>query len=636
MINSYSRLLEPIQIGGVLFKNRLFSAPQGLHSLQGGETYPTDAIIATFANKAKGGAALVTCHGVSGGPVTPDGTRGNLSYDMTDMHSRHYIAKLADAIHFNGAKASMELSFVGESDYDVCDGYVAYGGKVCKALTPEMMAEIAENYAWQAKQVQELGYDMVMLHMGYRFTLGARFLSPATNKRTDEFGGPVENRARFPIMIFDAIKKACGKNFPIELRLSGQENIPNGITIEDTIHLASLLEGRVDLLHVHGSDAASSHCMDFQPDTPQLAMAEAIKKSGCTIPVVTIGGYQDLDEAESILQQGKADIICMARGWIADPNLGIKARSNRAQDVVPCIKCMKCHDTACIDNKTYRCSVNPTIGIEDRLSSIIKPPASKKIVAVIGGGPAGMNAALAASRQGHSVTLFEKSGVLGGQAVFSNYVPFKRSLRKYKDYLIRQLSLSDVNVVLNTTVEKSSLEDAGFDAVIVAVGAAPITPPIPGVDSANVITAPQVYGKESELPEKVVIIGGGQVGCETALHLALLGHRVSIIEMRDKLAPDASSSYRAALVSQIESNDNIDIILGARCTSVGKTVTYEREDAASIPADVVILAAGMKAKVQEAISFMDVAPHVELIGDCEGPGNISGATRSAFAAAMRL
>lgn len=633
----YPHLLEPIRIGSVVFKNRMFSAPQGLHALQGAETYPTDAIITNFANKAKGGAALVTCHGISQQPVTPD-KYGHLSYNIFDAHSTHYLAQLPETIHFYGAKASMELSFTDIAGYDVSSGFMSMTGRPSLELTEDMLEEIADNYAFQAQTMKELGFDMVLVHMGYRFTLGARFLSPSTNRRTDKYGGSVENRARFPIMIFDRIKSACGKAFPIELRMSGVENIRNGITLEDSIELAKLLEGHIDLLHVHGSDLASSHPMGFQPPMPHVPWAEAIKKSGTSLAVVTIGGIQDLDEAEEIIASGKADIISMGRGWIADPNLGRKAYFGQNKEVVPCVKCMRCHDSACIDGKTYRCTVNPTIGIEDKLERLVKAPEKSKNVAVVGGGPAGMTAALMALKQGHKVTLFEKTGVLGGQLNFSDYVSFKSSLSKFKKYLVRKVTESGIELRLNNAADRASLETLGYDAVIVALGAEPLIPPIPGVNGEGVITAPAVYGHESELSHEIVVIGGGQVGCETGLHLALSGHRVTMLEMQKALAPDASASYRAALIGAIEKCGDLEYILGARCTGIENGVKYTdgfgREH--FIPAGNVIIAAGMKGRSEEAAALYNTAPEVDLIGDCSGPGNLGGATRSGFAAAVRL
>jgi len=637
MPNKYPHLLSPFKVGNTVFRNRLFSAPTGLHALQGNEPYPTEAIIETFAARARGGAAMVTLHGVSPFPVVSDGE--HLSYDIYTAHSRHYLAQLAEMIHFYGAKASMEI--LGDSknpDYSLMPGKAAPFVDPILEMPDDIMDEIAENYAYQAEIMQYLGYDMVLVHMAYRMSVGARFLSPATNKRTDRYGGSVENRARFPITVFDRIKQRCGKDFLIELRMSGAEPGPNGIIIEDSIELARLLEGRVDLLHVHAGDFADTHPIGFRPHLPNLGLAEAIKKSGTTIPVITIGGNQALDESEDIIATGKADFISMARGWIADPELGTKAYEDRGEDVIPCIKCMRCHDSACLDNRTYVCSVNPAIGLEHRLEKIVKPPKEKRKIAVVGGGPAGMEAALVTSDRGHDVTLFEISHALGGQLVFSDHVSFKTSLNKFKRYLLRQIEKSKVNVLLNTRADAGLLEKGGFDVVIGALGAKPVVPPIPGIDSMNVITASEIYGKETTLAASVIVIGAGQVGCETALHLAMSGHEVTLIEMQDRLAPDASMTYRHTLIREIRNNRNLRYILRAQCTAIGDEVVYT--DSAGkekgVTAGTVVIATGMKSRLDEAMALWNAADRFIMIGDCSEVGNVEKAMRSAFSAAIVL
>ncbi len=633
MRKKYPNLLSPFKVGNTVFRNRLFTAPTGLHALQGGELAPTQAIMTTFANKARGGAAMVTLQGTNPLPVVSDGE--HLSWDIYTANSRHYIAQLAEVVHFYGAKASMEIMGVSKKPgYDVCAGLIGWDGKPSKEMTEDIMDEIADSYAFHSSVLQDLGYDMVLVHMAYRVSAGARFLSPALNKRTDKYGGSVENRARFPIMIFDRIKQKCGKDFLIELRMSGAEPGPDGIKIEDSIKLAKLLEGHIDLLHVHAGDMPATHPLSFLPPTPNLELAEAVKKSGTTLPIVTVGGYQDLDESEDVIATGKADFISMARGWIADPNLGIKAYEGRGEDVVPCIKCMRCHRS----NRTYVCSVNPTIGLEHRLDKIVKPPKAVKKVAVVGGGPAGMQAALTAAGRGHEVTLYEKSGVLGGQLNFSDYVSFKYSLNKFKKYLIRQIEKSEVKVCLNTEVNAGLLERGSFDVVIGALGAEPIVPSIPGIDGQNVILAPAVYGNEAKLEARVVVIGGGQVGCETGLHLAMLGHEVTILEMQDKLAPDASFSYGEGLLQQMEANQNLRYILNACCIGIGGEVTYRDADGKEqkLKAGTVVIAAGMKSKNDEAMALYDAGDRFVMIGDCSEPGNVQKAMRAAFSATILL
>ena len=635
MSHPYEHVLTPLRIGNVVLRNRLFSAPMGLHCLQGGEPYPTPAIIAHYAQKARGGAAVVTCSGTRAYSTPSDGS--HISYDLYSGEGQHYLSQMADAIHFYGAKASMEIAVQPrDGAYQASAGnrVMGPGNMISKEITEEAMQEAIENLQLQVTTLKRLGFDMILLHIAYNMGLLGSFISTRLNRRTDEYGGPIENRVRFLNRCCDAVHEAAGKDFLVELRMSGELPPEEGFTIEDACRMAKAIEGHVDLLQVHAPTEWQAHPMSFEKHLPNLWMAEEIKKSGAKIPVVTIGGYQDLDEIEEVLRSGKADAVSMARGWLADPNLGRKAQAGQGKEVVPCVKCMRCHDSACIEGTNFVCTVNPLMGVEHNLLEKPGAAAERKSVAVVGGGPAGMAAALELERRGHRVMLFEQSDRLGGQLNFADYADFKSALAKYKAYLIRQVEGSNIAVRLNTPATKQILLAGGFDAVFAAVGAEPVR--LPGMEAA--VPAPEVFRETDDLRGRVVIIGGGQVGCEAALFLSRRGHKVTVLEMQEKILTDASPSYRNRLIRNMNGEADLTVITGARCTSAGEMTAYTCSDGTDgvIPADSVVLAAGMRPNLDAALALWDASYEFKLIGDCMQAGNVQKAVRSAFSAAQAI
>lgn len=636
MTNPYPHLLTPLRVGNVVLRNRLFTAPMGLHSLQGSEPYPTQAIIQHYAKKARGGAAVVTCSGTRAYSTPP--TPGFICYDLYAKDSQHYLAQMADAIHFYGAKASMEITVSPkEGSYQASAGnrVMGPGNQISKEITETVMEEAIENLKLQVTTLKGLGYDMIMLHIAYNMGLLGSFISTRLNRRTDEYGGPIENRVRFLNRCCDAVHEAAGKDFLIELRMSGELPPEEGFTIEDACRMAKCIEGHVDLLQVHAPTEWQAHPMSFEPHLPNLWMAEAIKKSGTAVPVVTIGGYQDLDEIEQLLAEGKADAVSMARGWLADPNLGVKAQQDANCDVVPCVQCMRCHDSACIEGTTFVCTVNPRMGVAHHL--LPEKVSIPKRAAVIGGGPAGMEAALELKVRGHEVTLYEETECLGGQLNFADYAPFKAALAKYKAWLIRQVERSGINVRYRTRATRELLEQESYEAVLAAVGATPVIPPIPGVEGA--VLATQVFGAAAQLGEKVIIIGGGQVGCEAALYLAQQGKQVTILEMQERVLIDASPSYRSRLNRNMQGmNERITIITGARCDKIGPEVGYLDGEGVhhGVICDSAVLAAGMRPNLDAALALCSPDYAFHMIGDCQKTGNVQRAIRSAYAAAAMI
>jgi 2,4-dienoyl-CoA reductase-like NADH-dependent reductase (Old Yellow Enzyme family)/thioredoxin reductase len=680
----YNHLLSPIKAGNVILKNRMIHSRSLPHFLQGPENFPAETVISHYAGVARNGAAIVT---IKGGNVLRDrktlqGDSAHMTmWDVDDPAVQNYYAQLADAIHFYDSKASVGLNIPMPSGYSISESTGGTGGgpgempgagmpgggpggrgeapggampggplgggtggssatmsmgfmSAGKEIPVNLIQEMIENAVKQSKFYQNLGYDMVNIYMSYRSHMLAHALSPALNKRTDKYGGSIENRARFPLELFQAIKKACGQDFLIEAQISGEE-VAGGYTINDVIQYAKIWEGSVDILQLRSTDATAAHPMGWnsQKGSPiTLKYAEALKKSGTKIVTAAIGGYQDLDLNETFIASGKTDMIAMARAFICDSEYGKKAYEGRGEDVTPCIRCNKCHgDTTWLSF----CSVNPKLGIAHRLDRMIEAPTLSKKVAVIGGGPAGMRAAIVAAERGHKVTLYEKNGYLGGMLRHTDFASFQWPLKDFKDYLIRQLNKTGVQVLLNTEATPEMIKQKSFDAVLVAAGSEPIIPKITGADEGNVWNVVNVYGNEKSLGKNVVVIGGGR-GAETGLHLSQCGHKVTVLASGKQLTPPEGPHQGI----HFQTSDTFSYILEVTATGISNgKVAYQdaKGQEKSILADSVVIFGGLKPRKDEALKFYGSANGFFIIGDCTGNGgDIRKCNRIAYAAASRI
>lgn len=664
----YSKLLSPIKIGNLVLKNRMTATPSTPHYLQGLEPYPTEKFITHFANRAKNGAAVVTVNHLTvdqmGIPGVPTEENPPLHFNMVDMSDptcQNYLCQLIDAIHFYGAQAMAYLPTpdvgIQPPDNQKTPEHLppprhqeaskhlppAGDGITTENMTSEQRKAYINEIVDSAVVLQKLGFDMFSVHSAYRRCTHAQFLSPITNSRTDSYGGSVENRSRFTLELFKELRRRLGQGAPLEIVMSVSE--PGGWTVQDTIEFARQAQGIIDILHLRSGETDPQHPTGFTstPENPAPYLAEiaqvttTCKKEGIAILIGASAGFHDPDFCEQTLAEEKCDLICMARSWISDPAYGKKIYAGRGEDVVPCIRCNKCHGS---DSDYFRsfCSVNPILGLEDKIDRMIAPPERSKAVAVIGGGPAGMESALVLARRGHRVTIFEKEDRLGGALCHADFASFKWPLKSFKDYQIRKLAEYGVEVCLNTEASPSML--GNFDTIVVAIGAEPVLPQISGINSGHVHTAAEVYGKDDILANKIAVIGGGEIGVETGMYLVQSGHDVTVLEMGSQLAPDAPKShYRSMLVGAYEALDGFHSICSAQCIKITKNgVLYldERGKEQAVFAENVILSVGTRARSEKAMAFYGVATETVMVGDCLKAGNLQKAMRSALAAASQI
>ena len=647
---NFSHVLSPIRINGHMLKNRMIVAPITPHSSANGEPYPNEDALAYFESRAKTGAALVYCGGVKCVDTGDDGE--HCVWDTRTFNHKNALSALAARIHAHGAKAGMEIHGLLPASWRPGPPLTVSNGNrymmsppIGQEITKEELQAYKEANAQMCADLLECGFDSLLFHFGHSIPI-AQFLSPLTNHRTDEYNGSTENRCRYLVELLDACREATKGRMTFEVRMSITEFEEGGIDVEEGIRIAEIFQEHCDIIQascgmINEKYMTWTHPCQHLGRMPNAWLAEALKKSGrIHKPVTAIGAFESLQDAEDAIAAGKCDLVAICRQLIADPDTLKKDIDGRHDDIVPCIKCMRCHDSDCYAH-LFRCAVNPKIGFETCAEEMFPAkPAKVKRVAVIGGGPAGMKAAITAYDRGHEVTLYEKESFLGGALDFSKFVEFKYALCRYKDYLIAQVGKRNITVHMNTEATPEML-NGKFDAVIIAVGAEPLMLPLPGFNTENGIVATDAYGKEDTLGKKVVVIGGGQVGCETALHLADKGIEVAIVEMQTELCPEASKTCADELRGCLAVNPNFTAILGAKCKSMTKnSVTYIDAEGAeqTIECDTVVLAAGMKAKMDLADSFVfgcDV-PEWAQVGDCVRARTVEEATAEAYNAAMEL
>ena len=646
MRTSFPKLSEPGRIGNIQLKNRVLKAPQhtGLANPDGSVT---DRMIRYYKEVASGGSSMVI---VEYAYIDNDASRASpCQLGVSSMDHIAGLSLLAQTIQANGAKAALQISHAGRQKFNFSRPIKApstvpweemhfMGCPPPDVLTFDEIQEIVKSFGVAAHRVQIADFDMVEIHACHGYLI-SNFLSPRTNKRTDWYGGSLENRLRFLIEVIAEIMCQVGPDYPVCVRLSGIDYEPDGTTIEETIELSKRLEAMgVAVIHMSGGNHHQT-IHEVSPMGMSLAhnvwAAEAAKKA-LHIPVIASGSITTPDLAEEILEQGKGDFISLGRPLWADPYWPQKAIQGRPEDIRPCIRC----NDGCLARgdhlaKTVSCSVNVAACREEEFK--IRKAESPKKVAVVGGGPAGMEAARVCTLRGHSVTLYEKRK-LGGALLEAAVPEFKIDLRPLIGYLTTQMEKLKIEVIHEEATARGILE-VGFDAVIAATGAAILVPEIPGIDSSTVTDALQVLGGKAKTGQKVAVIGAGLVGTEVGLFLAEQGKEVVFIEMLD--TPMNGITFDEKQVYENRLNEcKVSFHTGQRLESLSeKTMTLvDRYGVRTeMTVDTIVLASGFRPN-RDLIDSLRAESKLQVfdVGDCIGPRKIFDAIHDGHLAAKLL
>ena len=646
--NKYKNVFSPLKVGGTVLKNRVEFAPMVCDFTNSlGEA--TQRYVDFVEAQAASGVALIHLG------ATPVDWETGVDYpaelDVTDEMKVNNLGLLVEAAHTHGAKLSVELVHAGrgvnpkliKTEWGLAPTSLPLPDKYpyIKQMDQKDIERIVDCYADCANRLYRCGFDGVLIH-GAHGNLIAQFLSPMTNRRSDIYGGSFENRCRFPLMVLKAVKEAVGPEFIVELRISGDEISPGGMKIDEVIEFLKLAQEYIDLVNIYAGLIVDSRAFFYtmppyyMPRGANVPYARAVKSCpDIHIPVSVVGGI-DIQMAEQIISEGSADMVAIARGLLADPDMLKKCYRGEPEEVRPCLRCWGCAGNFA---SFVQCAVNPALGRTEKYARVHKADIKKKVV-VVGGGVAGCQAAQTLVRRGHQVILFEKGKTLGGLLNDINKLPFKEELNRYTQWLIKTTMKCGAEIRLNTEANPENVMAEAPDAIVVAVGSSPIGMDIPGLDRPNVFNVIDVDSGRKKVSDKVVVCGGGVSGCESALALAMEGCQVAVVDMIPVVgfAPGLMDITRKNLFALLAEN-NVKLIGEHIVRSIDeKGVHIEGKDwqYRMLEADFVVKSFGMKSNSEIANSFVELIPEVYVVGDALEVKNIKHANLTAYNACCNI
>ncbi|MBU2009307.1 MAG: FAD-dependent oxidoreductase [Chloroflexi bacterium] len=635
-------LFEPLPLGGIRLKNRLVMAPMGTnYASTAGEV--TERLLDYYEERARGGVGLIIVEAAN--VAFPLGSTLERQPRADDDGFLPCLEGLARRLHANGVGVLLQLCHGGRVARSRLYGQVPVapsplappGGEIPRELTTGEIPEIVALFVRAARRAQRAGFDGVEVHAAHSYLLN-QFLSPAANRRPDGYGGDLKGRARLLLEVLRETRREVGRGFVLSCRINGAEfGLTDGITPQDSQDLAPLLEeAGADIIHVSAFGYNHPVMRASAPSEPgfELPLAEGVKKKA-RVPVIAVGRLTPA-MAEGAIQEGRVDLVAFGRALLADPQAPNKIALGREEDVCPCINCLKCRDGLQAGNPVT-CPVNPTLGRERELS--LSSARRRKKVLVVGGGVAGMEAARVAALRGHQVWLYEKARSLGGQLRVASKPPEKQDLDGLNVYLQAQIGKLPVRVKRGKAVTPEVVEALGPQAVVLAMGSAPFTPGIPGIEQNRVVLAAEVLRGRAVAGDRVVVIGGEMVGCETADFLAGKGRKVTVVRRGEEFATRISPTNRRALLARL-AQKGVELLAGAsyqRITPQGLLIRDREGRERLLEADTIVMAAGARPQDDGLAQALEgKVPQLYWVGDCVEPRTIQEAMAEAYTTAQGL